>query len=263
MSFPNIIYGDYGDEKVISATKIGNLPLGQRMVLPDGRIFAHALSTSGSTLSAGKLCIQPAGVADHGNVAASGLVTASTSVQTVAIGNTSIILTVGATTVITKDQYADGFLTLQSSTGAGVVYKVASHAAATLSATVTINLAEGDAIAATIAAGTTTAGLRGNVYSGVTIRAAGSTAVGVPVGVPPMAVLASRYFWIQTRGTCSGLAGGSTIVTGDAVVAGSVEAGSFVPHAAAATTEFNWHPLGFAQNTVTAASYGTIFLTID
>ena len=54
MSYPNVIYGDYGDEKVAQSTKIGNLPLGQLMVLPDGRKFRHA-QASATALVAGDL----------------------------------------------------------------------------------------------------------------------------------------------------------------------------------------------------------------
>jgi len=39
---PNIQYGDYGDEKVTSSTRIGGLPLGAKMVFLDGREFRHA-----------------------------------------------------------------------------------------------------------------------------------------------------------------------------------------------------------------------------
>ncbi|KKL16382.1 hypothetical protein LCGC14_2496170, partial [marine sediment metagenome] len=55
MAFPNVIYGRYGDEKVAQSTKIGGLPLGQEMVLPDGREFRHSCAQTAAALVAGKL----------------------------------------------------------------------------------------------------------------------------------------------------------------------------------------------------------------
>ena len=57
MGIPSIIYGDYGDEKVTSSTKIGNLPLGQLMRLPDGRKYRHARS-GGTALAVGQVLRQ-------------------------------------------------------------------------------------------------------------------------------------------------------------------------------------------------------------
>ena len=55
MSFPNVIYGDYGDEKVAQSTKIGSLPLGQLMILPDGRAFRHTRAHTAQAMTAGYL----------------------------------------------------------------------------------------------------------------------------------------------------------------------------------------------------------------
>jgi len=265
MSFPNVIYGDYGDEKKTASSSsggIGGLPLGTLMVLPDGRKFRHARATSGSTLSAGKLTTQPAVVADHGNVAGSGLVTAA---QTVAIGDRSIIVTMGGTTAITKDQYKGGFMTVQSGTGAGLVYKVKSNNSTAVSTTTTIHLEDNDAIAATIAAGTTAVALRTNSYDGVTIRPATSAAVGALLGIPPVEVTASKYFWVQRGGECAGYTAATTIVVGDAVVASSSVAGAIFAAGVAATASLSLDnvPIGYAMNGVTATEYASIYLTLE
>ena len=53
-SFPNIIFGAYGDEKATSSTKVHGHELGQLMVLPDGRKYRYAKS-GGTALAVGTI----------------------------------------------------------------------------------------------------------------------------------------------------------------------------------------------------------------
>src|SRR3990167_8352141 len=104
MSFPNVVYGDYGDEKLAQSVKIGGLPLGQLMILPDGSKFRQARAPSGTATVAGSLYQVAARNSD--TMLYKSLVPAATY----AVGATSVAFTTGGTTSITTDQYADGWL---------------------------------------------------------------------------------------------------------------------------------------------------------
>lgn len=263
MAFLSTIQGSFGDEKVAQSTKIGNNPLGVRMVLPDGRVFAHA-KMGGTAGVPGKLYVQVAATAGHGNVAASGLITLAA--QTIKVGSKSIQITCGATGAIVKDSYADGYMTVQAGTaGIGMVYKVKENTAAAVTVAFTCTLEDSDPIAATIACGTTTVGLRQNEFMNIILRAAASSAVGVIAGVPPIAAASTYYCWVQRRGPCAMKTCATTTVQGGPVVASSAEAGGVIPQLAAATASLALDSaiIGYAENVVTAGEYATIYLTLD
>ena len=67
MSFPNTVYGSYGDQYTSQTTKIDGLPLGTKMELPDGKIFRHC-KAGGTTLSVSKLVQTEDTVDDHDTV---------------------------------------------------------------------------------------------------------------------------------------------------------------------------------------------------
>ena len=56
-------WGNYGDEKATSTSEVFGIPLGTRMILPDGRVFYYAFSQG--AIGAGQLCMMVAGVANH------------------------------------------------------------------------------------------------------------------------------------------------------------------------------------------------------
>ena len=256
MSFPNVIYGDYGDEKAQSSTKIGSLPLGEIMVLPDGREFRHAKS-GGTILYAGKLYTQGAAVADHGCGTADNLLCTAAAVNA-----TAIVVTMGGTTTITADQYADGVIVIRDDTGEGQTYKIKSNNSAAVSSTATITLEPTDAVVTAIG-GTATASLRANPFSAVLLRPAGSGVVGIPAGVPAREVTASYYCWLQRKGTCAGLTSGTTIVIGEPVVADTAVAGAFAPVVASTTNVLqNLDIIGHCQVVSPNTEYSNINLEL-
>ncbi len=259
MSFPNRIYGDYGDEKVAQSTKIGGLPLGTAMELPDGRLFRQA-KMSATAGVAGKVYIETAVVAGHGNVSGSGLICPTA----VSVGDESIVLTVGGTGAVTLNQYAEGTLNMISGTGSGISYKIKSHAAAGTTVAVTINLEDNDSIAATIAAGTTTAGLRKNLYDEITIRPTGSAQVGPVIGVLPVAASASFYCWLQKTGPASCRVSATAIVIGQPVVASTGEAGMITAQVASTTAVIEEQmPIGITMNVSAASEHSLVDLSIE
>src|SRR3990167_11082594 len=114
MSFPNVIYGKYGDEKTAQSTEIGGLPFGVRMVLPDGREYLYGKASTAAALSAGYLCAGSV-ITAAGTSVEFGLVAASA-----VVGATTIVVTLAAGTAAIADQLADGFLVTASSTGTGI-----------------------------------------------------------------------------------------------------------------------------------------------
>ena len=237
MSYPNVVYGDYGDEKITSASgtaavRIGGLPLGTPMVLPDGREYVHAY-TQANSVRVGRLAVQKAVAGTSINIAVAGT-TADT------IGSTDVRLTMPATTLVTiADQYAEGYLCIDNNTGEGYTYKIKASNTIAAAGTVTFTLYPNDPIKVALANGTTTCTIRENEFYAVIERAAGTTAVGIPAGVPNVSVAASTYCWLQRKGPATLLAGGTLMTRGEPFAACTVEASfqAWRPCTASGTTD--------------------------
>ena len=230
MGFPTVIYLKPGDEKRAQSTTFG-IPLGAKAVSVDGREFVHAKANTAAALSIGAPVVQKA-------VAGTsvGLAVASDA----AIGATSVVLTMPATTLCTVvDQYAGGYLVVDTTPGAGYSYKIKNSSTAAAASTATFTLEPTDAIKVALANGTTTCTIRENTYYNVLNRAAGTGSVGAPAGVPAVAVSAGYYCWLQRRGEASLLSGGTVVVTGRPFACCTVESSFQAWHAtpAAGSTE--------------------------
>jgi len=206
-SFPSIIFGRYGDEKVAQSTTFGP-PLGARMILPDGREFVHVLA--GTVLSIGVPVVGKllAGLAGS---------TVNLAVPTDrAIGATILTITMPAGTTVASvvDQYAGGYLSVSDSTGAGYVYKIKSSGTAAAASTATFTLEPSDPLKVALANGSSTVSLRENGFYKVLDRGAGTGTVNIPAGVPQIAVSAGFYCWLQRRGEATLLSAGTIVETG-------------------------------------------------
>ena len=177
------IWGDYGDEKVTGTTKLH--PYGTRMVLPDGRVYYYGQTDGAQT--AGAICQSAVGVANHDMDLAT---------NTASAGDKSVTVTLGGTAA-TEDQYADGYLYINDGTGQGHNYKIRQHDAINSSASGTINLYDGDAIAVGFEAATI-AGLAKNPYKDFIVYP--TTATGHAVGVAATDFDDDDYGWLQTWG---------------------------------------------------------------
>lgn len=206
MSFPNVIYGKYGDEKVTAASAIGGLPIGQQMILPDGRAYNHSKANTAAALSIGVPVVEKAVAGTVVNIVAG---------SAAAIGATTVVLTMPDTTVAgTADQYAQGLLSINDDTGEGYQYKIKSSGTAAAASTCTITLEPTDPIKVALVSGTSECILRENPFYHVLDRAAGTASVGAPAGVPPVAVSAGYYCWLQRRGPATLLSAGTVAVQG-------------------------------------------------
>lgn len=222
MSFPAIHYGNYGDEKTVQTTKIGGLPLGIRMALPDGRMFVHARA-GGTAIVVGKLYEAATAAA-----ASDGGYTATLTVAAATVGATTLSITAGATTAITTDQYEDGTVFLASSTagGTGYSYKIKSNNSAAAGSAATFTLYPSDGLHEAVAGGTTTAGLRENLYRLVKLTTADTVTTGTYAGVSCATAAASAYVWLARKGEANTFVGGTVISRGEAVVASTGVAGA-------------------------------------
>ncbi len=228
MSYPNVIYGKFGDEKVAQSTKIGAVPVGVLMILPDGREFRQVRASSTASVTPGDLTTAAAVVADHGCGTADKLAVAAAT-----IGVATLTITAGGTTAITKDQYADGYAGIRDDTGEGQIYRVKSHNAAAAASTCSVVLEPGDEVAVAIG-GNATVSLVANPYAAILTRPAGTAVVGPITGVPQVTLPANSYGWALTKGLGMGLTAATAIVIGEPVVCNTAIAGAVGPVTTAA-----------------------------
>ena len=175
-----------------------------------GRTYRLA-KVGASTLVVGNVLQGPAQVTTHQTMTPSAA----------AIGATAVTATLGATNATTADQYAGGFLVVDTTPGNGYAYVIASHPAAAASAACVFTLAEPVKVALTTSSRVS---LCANPYNGV-IQSPVTTLTGVPVGVAIFAALTGEFCWIQTKGVAAVLTTGTPAV-GTAVGVPGTAAGS-------------------------------------
>lgn len=182
--------------------------LGAIAQTPDGRQFRY-VKNGAVALSPGKLVVCADETANHVNIAVA---------SAAAVGAEEITVTLGATAA-TADQYKDGYITINDAAGEGISYLITGHPAADASASLTVKLAEPVKVALT----TSSEASLHSPWSGVIVSVADQ--VDMPVGVPNVAITASYYGWVQTRGFCSVLAD-EAVVQGLAITTGSSTVGA-------------------------------------
>ena len=248
MAFPLTIHLGYGQEKVETAAK--KQKLGTRAVLPDGRVFYYAQNSSAAITTAGQIVDGIAAVGAHdGDLATAAL----------AAGSLTVTTTTSLTT--TKDQYADGYLFVNDNAGQGEVYRVKSNTAVTATAGCEITIDESDGIRTAFTT-STEFGLMYNPYKGVKIIDGDGTMTTGPIGVTPIPVTASYYFWAQTSGPAAVKSGAATFVVGDAVgISKADEDGT--ADLWDASTEEDSRPIGTSMGVVSVnTEYGWVMLAI-
>ena len=203
MAFPTTVHLSYGQEKVETSEQ--KQKLGTRGVLPDGRVFYYAKNSSTAITPAGKICDGIAAVAAHDMDLAAAAASA---------GATSF--TSGTSLTVTKDHYADGYVLFNDGPAQGEVYRIKSNSAVSSATGLEITIDEPDGLRTAL----TTSSLFGLAYSpykDVKIIDGDGTMTTGPLGVNPIPVTASYYFWLQTSGIASVLSGAAVAVVGDAI----------------------------------------------
>lgn len=264
MAFPNEIYGSYGDERVTSSAKYESIPLGTRMHLPDGRVYAYA-KVSATAGVAGQLYQQDAGIGATDAEYVKGLAVVAGSV-----GSTLVQYTTGDTTAVTANQFQDGLMFVAEASGEGHAYRIKSNpAAASASVTGDIALYKDDPLKVVLAAGTTTIGLIENEFSELSVTTANTVATGPIAGVLPVAVTASYYCWVQRRGPAAVRTDNTTLIVGIPVTASSTVAGQVgVLNITAVNTGGNMvykgnDPIGYCMAVAASSENSLVYLTID
>ena len=264
MSFPNVIYLNYGDEKVAQSTKIGGNPIGQLMILPDGRKFRLSQADSSAALIAGVVVGGGAETAGHGNVSGSGLLASATTTENKS-GDTAVYI-ISQSAAILKDHFAEGELNVLGPAGssayAGRLYKVKANESAAVSSRFKVTLEPYDSLKADAKAGTTLHSLRVNPYARQVIYASGT---GAPMGVVPTAVSASFYFWVQRSGDASCWQSATVVTDGAPVQADTATAGSVTAFGAASASTNAWDriPLGIARGAGAASQAVIVDLRLE
>lgn len=197
------------DDFVSSSTPAANP--GDRIETDDGRVYRYALAGA-VDLVAGNVLQGPAIVTTH----------LANTPPAVAIGATSFTYTPGGT-LGTLNQYAGGYLQIDTTPGNGYTYAISGHPAFALSTAFTLTLKDAIQVALTTSS---RVGLMANPYRGV-IQFPVTTATGIVAGVAPYIITAAQYGWIQTWGICSVLIAG-TPALGAGVMTPSTTAGSAV-----------------------------------
>lgn len=159
--------------------------LGALRILADGRKYRYA-KNGGVALQAGDVLMSLAAVANHINCA----------VAATAVGATQVTVTAGATAV-TKDQYAGGYLQVNSGALAlGHQYTIVGNSACDANGDTVVDILEPVKVA--LVAATHKVSLIYNPWTGL-VNATGN---GVCVaGVAVMNCPIDEYCWVQTGGT--------------------------------------------------------------
>jgi len=182
----------------------------------------HALGTTGYSGDGRQFKYCLAGAADlvAGNVIqSSAIVTAhlANTPPAVAIGATSFTYTPGAATG-TANQYAGGYLQVDTTPGNGYTYVVSTNPAISSSTAFTLTLTDAIQVALTTSS---RVGLIANPYRGV-IQFPVTTATGTYVGVAPCIITAAQYGWLQTSGMASVLIAGTPALGAYVMTPGTV-----------------------------------------
>lgn len=193
--------------------------LGERMLTADGRKFVY-VKAGDTALVAGNWIQSAAELSNHQNLTP---VAAS-------IGATYIDVALGATAA-TANQYAGGMAVVTVTPGLGQGLVISGHAAAALSTTLRVYLADPLRVALTTSS---RIDLVPNPYSAV-IQSPVTTLTGVPVGVAPYVIAAGEYGWLQTGGLGAALIAGTPAVGSALVLPGSAAGAAVVDPANAAT----------------------------
>ena len=223
----------------------GRHPLGQQLILQDGRKFRFARA-GGTALVIGNVLQSATPISTDASMAcAAG-----------AVNDRIITFTHGAATTVVNF-YAEGYANISLAPGSGQIYPVASHAALrNATAGDVVNLVPGHALRVAL---TTTSDLTlvNNIYDGVIQMSA--TPLGALAGICLVTAAAGVFMWVQTRGMASVLSAASTVSgnnVGCLLTGGTV--GAVAPLSAATQPV-----VGIAQAAEGTAEWGAINVMID
>jgi len=221
MAYPVTIQGSPGFEK--STTTSAKHRVGQKMELPDGRVFFYGYT--GEAITAGKLCMAKATSSGHIKDLAVAAAAAADATQIKVTNATTAITGSGAYTgdFATRGDYQDGYVFVNDAAGEGQVWQIKDHSTATSSGTITIDFYDNDVVATALTT-SSEVGLAKNPYNSVEVWDL-SDIDGPCIGVPNRDIASGSYGWFQTKGYAAVLTNG-TVTVGKNVMTGSTTDGS-------------------------------------
>jgi len=172
------------------------------------------VETGASDIAAGAVVQAAAGTAAHDK---------DLIVVAAAAGATTVTINTSGT--YTEDQYKDGYMYINSGTGAGELYRIKSNTAVSGATGMVLTLDELDGLVTALTAGSSNCevGLSTNPYKDVIISP--TTVSNVAIGVAPTPLTANYYGWIQTWGPASVLANAAGVIGQHVRVGGASTAG--------------------------------------
>lgn len=181
-----------------SKVKNPNYNLGDRVCLPDGRVFRYA--KCGSTLSSMKFFAQC-----NTQLVAENSTPTCKPTSTIAVGDKSAAFTVSAGAIgtnrdgiIAKDELRGGYISFYGTTSGDRPQRGIIGNTALASDGTSITLYFDAAIKTAMNAGVSTE-ILANPYSDVRTALGGGSAA---LGIPAVLATTGQYFWIQTWGIC-------------------------------------------------------------
>jgi hypothetical protein len=275
MAFPHTVYLAENDIKVTSSTQ--RFPLGTRGVTVDGRVFRYAQNGAVALVAHRLVANAIEGPWTTGTYTHFANVPGTSG--GFAAGTTQVYIGDTATGSATANYYKDGWLIVNSTdTSYTQMVRINSHAAIS-SATqasspgVIINLDPGTGLNKAGVTDTGLVKLVANPYRAVVV-AIGGTAVGltnVPLGIPPVAVTASYYFWLQTWGPALGRTGSGGLgisadrsgmqvwmSTGDTGAFGGGTTSNVYTDTSTAAGQFFMAPIGSVATAAPAENFYTV-----
>ena len=246
---PILTAGGASNQTIREAVTSPRHDVGTRGQTSDGRVFYYARSKNtnadaANTLSAGQLAMSEVILAAHTNLAVP---------DAVAVGATSVAVTLGGSESLVKDDYQGGYLVINDVAGEGRTYRISGNAATSSSTAATFDLSDEIETALTTSSQAT---VLKNPWADVVLAAAGHAhfACGVPQFEVPAGNTNAQYFWAQTWGISAveddaATAIGAVLQSG--TTAGQVEVGDGAAQ-----------PIGVQLFTGVATEYYPKFLTI-
>jgi len=208
----------YEYDAVTIGAGISKHQIGDKCRMSDGRVYHWSLNGA-VALTAGRLVQNSVTPIGHRNM---------TPTVLSALGETKV-QTVPVTTDVVANEYANGYLWMNAGAGAGIMYKVKSNPAIVATAAGFIYLYDPLVVATVVASSKVS--LARNPWYGTLVMP--TTITGIPVGVNPIAVPATTasiqyWYWCQTWGPATVLAGGTQVIGTSAVTPGTRAGGVIV-----------------------------------
>lgn len=189
--FSGIIELAYGGEKTKTADP--RHPLGALATLPDGRIFRYVRCSSTALTAAGTL------LRSIGSSTTSTWSNTQTVATAHAVGTTTVSCNSTAAAIV--NELVDGYLVVTAGAGAGETYKIVSNTVGSSATAFTCTFEAEDGLITAWATGSTDVDAFRSPWRHVYVNDADAqTCV---IGVNPVPVDASYYFWAQCQGACA------------------------------------------------------------